>query len=235
MKLRSLAVVAVLVLTALAAHAQTQNQSQGNFSLYLNPVAIRVSNPTPDTGPFAFLGQNSTSQVFYGFDLGGYYDFFHFPAASPPAWTCARATCTPTTPCSGASWQASHLRPTLQAPLQALYSGLGRPRHHQAPKQHRPPQQGRLCPLRRCRLHAARHVDFRVFELGYGSLTTVSSATVGNGGTLMSPRPASSASAPAWSSASRTPVFAPGRGGAAAALLRPLSAPARHLFPTEIC
>ena len=45
--------------------------------LYFNPVAIRVSNSSADAGPFAFLGQNSTSQVFYGYDLGGYYDFFH--------------------------------------------------------------------------------------------------------------------------------------------------------------
>src|ERR1039458_3364045 len=69
MKLRSLAAVAVLALTTVAVHAQV--------GLYLNPVAIRVSNSSPDAGPYAFLGQNSTSQVFYGFDLGGYYDFFH--------------------------------------------------------------------------------------------------------------------------------------------------------------
>jgi hypothetical protein len=32
-----------------------------------------------------------------------------------------------------------------------------------------------------------RHVDFRVFEIGYGSLTTVSSATVGAGGNVAIP------------------------------------------------
>src|ERR1019366_2265470 len=71
MKLRNIAAVVVLGMTTLAAHAQV--------GLYLNPVAIRVSNSTPDVGPYAFLGQRSTSQVFYGFDLGGYYDFFHAP------------------------------------------------------------------------------------------------------------------------------------------------------------
>ena len=32
-----------------------------------------------------------------------------------------------------------------------------------------------------------KHVDFRVLEIGYGSLTTVSSADVGGGGTLNIP------------------------------------------------
>lgn len=32
-----------------------------------------------------------------------------------------------------------------------------------------------------------KHIDFRVVEIGYGSLTTVSSADVGGGGTLYIP------------------------------------------------
>ena len=32
-----------------------------------------------------------------------------------------------------------------------------------------------------------KHIDFRVLEIGYGSLTTVSSADVGGGGTLNIP------------------------------------------------
>ncbi|HUD21225.1 MAG TPA: hypothetical protein VMQ60_00120, partial [Acidobacteriaceae bacterium] len=69
MKLRSIAAVAVLIFATYAAQAQV--------GLYFNPVAIRVSNSSADAGPFAFLGQNSTSQVFYGYDYGGYYDFLH--------------------------------------------------------------------------------------------------------------------------------------------------------------
>jgi hypothetical protein len=33
----------------------------------------------------------------------------------------------------------------------------------------------------------ARHVDFRMIEIGYGSATTVSSATVGAGGNTVIP------------------------------------------------
>ena len=68
MKLRSLAVVVVLTLSTLAARAQT--------GIYLNPVAERISNSI-DEGPFAFLGQDITSRVFYGYTLGVYNDFYH--------------------------------------------------------------------------------------------------------------------------------------------------------------
>src|ERR1700737_3857540 len=74
MKLPYLATVVALVLTTVAAHSQA---TQGNVGLYLNPVAINVSNSVKDTGPFAFLGANNTSKFFVGFDLGGFYDFYH--------------------------------------------------------------------------------------------------------------------------------------------------------------
>lgn len=68
--LLALAVLAMVV----PAHAQLV---PGQIGLYFNPVAIRVSNSTPDTGPFAFLGDNVTSRFFYGFNVGGYYEFAH--------------------------------------------------------------------------------------------------------------------------------------------------------------
>src|ERR1035437_7317143 len=69
MKLRYLATVVAFALTTVALHAQV--------GLYFNPIAIRVSNSVADTGPYAFLGQNTTSSVFYGYNLGAYYDFLH--------------------------------------------------------------------------------------------------------------------------------------------------------------
>ena len=144
MKLRSFAAVAALALTALAARAQV--------GLYLNPVAIRVGNSSADAGPYAFLGQNSTSQVFYGYDFGGYYDFLH-AGRSMPGSMCARVTCTPTTPCCGASWwgRASPPNPSgaPSSPTPKSRSASAPP----SPGQHRPHQQLRLRPLRRRRLH----------------------------------------------------------------------------------
>jgi hypothetical protein len=73
MKLRFLVPAFALALTTIAAHAQ--------IGLYFNPVVSRVSISTPDTGPFAFLGDNATSRIFGGVDFGGYYEFAHYAKA----------------------------------------------------------------------------------------------------------------------------------------------------------
>ncbi|MDR3744858.1 MAG: outer membrane beta-barrel protein [Acidobacteriaceae bacterium] len=181
MKLRSLAAVAVLALTTLAAHAQV--------GLYLNPVAIRVSNSTADSGAFAFLGQNSTSQVFYGFDIGGYYDFFRAPgdlltlgldvresdlhannALLKSFLTGVRVSAKPFVRPIKPYVQASIGVGTTKAPSSAvhinkfdyaLYGGVD--------------------------YTLQKHIDWRVAEIGYGSLTTVSSASVGTGNGLSVP------------------------------------------------
>ena len=179
MKLRSIAAVAVLALTVLAARAQV--------GLYLNPVAIRVGNSSADAGSYAFLGQNSTSQVFYGYDFGGYYDFFH---AGPIAagidvresdlhannamlrsfLVGARVSAKPFTRPIKPYAQISVGVSTTKAPAStvhvskfdyAVYGGVD--------------------------YTLQKHIDFRVLEIGYGSLPTVSSADVGGGGTLNIP------------------------------------------------
>jgi hypothetical protein len=179
MKLRSIAAVAVLVFATVAAHAQT--------GLYFNPVAIRVGNPTADTGPQAFLGQNSTSQVFYGYDFGGYYDFFHSGPLSVgfdvresdlhannamlrSFLVGARVSAKPFTRPIKPYAQFSFGLGTTKAPTNTvhvskfdyvLYGGID--------------------------YTLQKHIDFRVVEIGYGSVTTVSTATVGGGGTQYIP------------------------------------------------
>ena len=66
MNLRSLIVGVALAIAPAAAHAQV--------GLYINPAAELVTNSVADSGLYAFLGQNSKSAVFYGFDVGGYYE-----------------------------------------------------------------------------------------------------------------------------------------------------------------
>jgi hypothetical protein len=179
MKLRSIAAVAVLALTALAAHAQV--------GLYLNPVAIRVSNSNADHGSFAFLGDNSTSQVFYGYGFGGYYDFLHAGPLSAGfdvresdlhannamlrsflvgARVSAKPFRRPFKPYAQISVGVS----TTKAPASTihvskfdyvLYGGVD--------------------------YTLQKHIDWRVLEVGYGSLTTVSSADVGGGNTFYIP------------------------------------------------
>lgn len=70
MKLRLLVVSCfAFAMLTLGAHAQA--------GLYFNPSIYRISNSKADTGPFAFLGDNTTSRMFYGVQFGGYYDFYH--------------------------------------------------------------------------------------------------------------------------------------------------------------
>lgn len=182
MKLRYLAPVVLLALTTVAAHAQV--------GLYLNPIATRVSNSVVDTGAngdYAFLGPNSTSNVFYGYDLGGYYDFFHSGKLG-----------------AGFDMRYSDLHAD-NALLRNFLVGL---RVSDAPfkRPFKPYIQVSIgsgttkAPLSTIHITKvdygifagvdytlARHVDFRAVEIGYGSLTTVSSATVGAGGNIAIP------------------------------------------------
>ena len=181
MKLRLLAAIVGLALTTVAAHAQV--------GLYVNPIAIRMSNSTADTGPFAFLGENSKSQMFYGVNFGGYYDFFH--QGKVEAGVDVRDSIVHGNSASLNSFLigarlagqpfSNPIRPYIQ-----LSAGAGTSRPPTNPAHVTRAQYGIYAgadyPLN-------RHIDFRVLEVGYGSLTTVSSTTIAGVGSI----PASSA------------------------------------------
>jgi hypothetical protein len=183
MKLRYLATVVSLALTTVAAHAQ----SQGNVGLYLNPIAIRVSNTVKDTGPYAFLGQNSTSQVFYGYNLGGYYEFFHagnLDTSFDTRFSDLHANNGMMRNFSLGLRVSGHpftrpIKPYLQASV-----GVGTTK---APASTVHTSKAEYGVYGGVDYTLARHVDLRAIEIGYGSLTTVSSATVGAGGTVAIP------------------------------------------------
>jgi hypothetical protein len=187
MKLRYLATVVVLALTTVAAHAQEQKTDQGNVGLYFNPIAIRVSNTVPDNGPYAFLGQNSLSQVFYGYDIGGTYDFFHAGSIA-----------------TGFDMRYSDLHAN-NALLRSFLVGI-RVSAKPFARPFKPYVQLSVgdgtTKAPNSTVHVAkldygifggvdytlaRHVDFRMFEIGYGSITTVSTGTVGAGGNTAFP------------------------------------------------
>ena len=180
MKLRYLATVVVLVLTTVAAHAQV--------GLYLNPIAIRVSNSTQDTGPFNFLGAGSTSQTFWGANFGGYWDFYHAG--------------------NGLSAGIDLRQSVLHANNAALKEFLFGVRVSAKPfaRPFKPyvlgsfgagatKSPGSQISVKKIdyRIYGGvdytiqRHIDFRVIEVGYGSLKTISSATVGAGGNIAIP------------------------------------------------
>jgi hypothetical protein len=180
MKLRYFATVVFLALTTVAAHAQV--------GLYINPIATRVSNSVQDTGPFAFLGPNSTERTFWGVNLGGYDDFYHsakgISAGIDVRWDDLRA--------NNASLKdflvgvrvsgKPFTRPIK--PYFQLSAGEGATK---APNS--------LISVKKFEYRVTggldytlqRHIDLRAIEIGYGSLTTISSATVGAGGDIAIP------------------------------------------------
>jgi hypothetical protein len=183
MKLRYLATVVVLALTTVAANAQ----SQGNVGLYFNPIATRVSNSVVDSGPFAFFGQNSTSQVFWGYQMGGFYDFYHSGKLSAGLagrfsdqhannamlknfLVGVRVSGTPFSRPLKPYIEAGFGKGTTKAPASTVHVG-----------------KVDYAVFGGVDYTLARHVDFRVIEVGYGSLTTVGSATVGAGGNIAIP------------------------------------------------
>ncbi len=188
MKLRYLASVVTLALTTVAAHAQSQDApTQGNVGIYLNPIAIRASNSVADTGPFAFLGQKSTSNVFYGYNLGGFYDFLHsgnltagfdMRFADLHANDAMLKNFLIGIRVSGQPFKRK-FKPYIQASI-----GEGATKAPNSLVRVKKVDYGVFggvdYPIQ-------RHVDFRVFEIGYGSLTTVSSASVGAGGNFAVP------------------------------------------------
>jgi hypothetical protein len=174
MKLRYLASVVLLALTTVAAHSQV--------GLYFNPVAIVATNSVADNGPFAFLGQNSTSQVFYGYNLGGYWDFFHSGkigagfdmrysdlhannALLRDFLVGVRVSGTPFAKPFKPYVQVSIGDGTTKAPQSTVHIS----------KLDYAVSGGVDYPI-------AHHVDFRIFEVGYGSLSTASTSTIAASG-----------------------------------------------------
>ena len=172
MKLRSLILAIAVAIAPVAIQAQT--------GLYLNPVAMRVSNSTADHGTFAFLGNGGTSAMFYGVNMGAYHDF-----KTPYAFK------------AGLDVRDSILH-SNDAFLNNFLVGVrfsGKPFHNNWKPYLEPVigagtsrapattlavtkfEYGLLGGLDYSTHH---HIDFRVVEVGYSGLRTASSQTIGN-------------------------------------------------------
>jgi hypothetical protein len=168
MKLKFSVAAIVMALTTVAAHAQV--------GLYFNPIVSRVSISTPDTGPFAFLGQNTTSRIFGGVMLGGYYEFSHQPKfdvgvdlrdeiehsnnASLNSFLIGLRVSTKP--------MVFQLKPYVE-----IVGGEGRSESPLSPVHVTKAEYGAFVGVDK---RLGRHVDWRILELGYSSVTTMSSA-----------------------------------------------------------
>ncbi len=176
MKLRLLVPCLALALTTVSLHAQG--------ALYFDPQFTRVSNSKADTGVFAFLGEGATSRMFYGVSFGGYYDVVRgqkfdvgidirdhlvhgnnaslntFLLGPRVAYKPENSAFRPYVQLSGGEGRSKP--PTNPAHINRVayevFAGLDHP--------------------------IAKHVDYRILEVGYGNVSTISSATFGNNTTF---------------------------------------------------
>ncbi len=171
MKFRFLALAVVLATTVMAAHAQV--------GLYLNPVVTRISNSTPDTGTFAFLGSGDTSRIFGGVDFGGYYTFSQgksFDLSADVRDSIVHA--------NNASLNSFLVGPRLAfkpliyglKPYVQVSIGLGRTKSPLNPVHISKLEYDLFAGVDKS---LNKHVDFRAIEIGYGSVTTISSSIYG--------------------------------------------------------
>jgi hypothetical protein len=65
------------LLAAVVGFAMVTGVAQAQVGIYATPIFTNISNSTPDTGVFAFLGTNTTSRFFKGFGIGVYDDLYH--------------------------------------------------------------------------------------------------------------------------------------------------------------
>ncbi|WP_158786293.1 hypothetical protein [Granulicella sp. L46] len=172
MKLRFLVPALALALTTIAAHAQV--------GIYVNPVVSRISNSVADTGPFAFLGSGETAQTFGGVDFGAYYDLAHFSKADVgvdlrDAFEHG----------NNASLNSFLVGLRLAAkpmsfgglkPYAQFSVGAGRTK---APKSNATIERLQYGIFVGADKALAKHVDWRIIEVSYGSVDTISSHTFG--------------------------------------------------------
>ncbi len=179
MRLRLLApLAAVLALATGAAHAQV--------GIYLTPTFSRITNTTPDSSVFAFLGTNNTSRAFEGFRVGLYDDLLHSPKvetgldlrAGIMRGGGARLADFLIGPRFTFKPQSTLLRPYVQ-----IEGGVGSTSAAHNPLTVSKGQYGFQAGVDRPLGHV---VEFRIIEVGYTFLQTVSSGTI-NAGTALPP------------------------------------------------
>jgi hypothetical protein len=172
MKLLFSLVLSALFLIPATSHAQ--------IGLYVNPVATRVSNSKADSGVFAFLGDGSTSRMFWGANIGGYYDRWH--GEKYDAGIDIRDTIMGANNARlnnfliGARVVAKSWSPNWR-PYVQLSGGAGTTR---APHSTVKTSRATYGVFVGADYKLSRAIDLKAFEIGYGSLTTISSATVGS-------------------------------------------------------
>jgi hypothetical protein len=171
--------------TVSASTASTTGVGSTDVGLYVNPIGIGISNSKADTGVFAFLGEGATQRTFYGADIGGYVNFFH--AQKYDAGIDVRDIIVSGNGARLNSFLVGGrlaVKPIAEKfkPYVQVSVGAGRSKPPHSPIHLTRLQYGIYGGLD---YTLSKHVDFRAFELGYGSVSTINSGNF-NGTTSFS-------------------------------------------------
>ena len=166
-------VLAAAVLAAFAASARAQ------VGVYLNPVFTRINNSTADSGPFAFLGQNATTRNFGGIDFGGYYDISRGPGLKFGVDLRDTRVHSGTASLNVFSVAARVEAPAMTHGIRPYVQIAAGPATSKADESLVHTTKGLFGIFAGVDYPLNRHVDFRVVELGYGSVGTTNSYVYG--------------------------------------------------------
>jgi hypothetical protein len=67
------------LLAAVVGIAMLTGAAQAQVGIYVSPLFSHISNSTVDNGVFSFLGSNTTSRLFKGVGMGVYDNLYHSP------------------------------------------------------------------------------------------------------------------------------------------------------------
>ena len=176
MNVRSLLLGVALAVTPAAVHAQ--------IGVYINPIAMHISNSTADRGLYAFLGQNSKSGWFEGFNAGAYYDAktpFPFHAGIDIRDSLLHGGGAELNNFDVGLRLSGKLPGRAFKPYVEPFVGAGTSR---APFTLLHITRAEYGVLAGVDYETKHHVDFRIIEVGYSSLITASSETIGATATI---------------------------------------------------
>ncbi|QNI35543.1 hypothetical protein [Edaphobacter albus] len=154
--------------------------SHAQMGVYINPIGIRVSNSQSDSGIFSFLGQGTTSRMFWGANIGFYDDFFH--GKNVDVGVDLRDTVVGGNDARlnsflvGGRVVMKSFSPSWR-PYVQVSGGLGTTR---APHTSIHLNRGQYAVYGGADYKLNRYFDLKVLEVGYGSLSTISNSSFGN-------------------------------------------------------
>jgi hypothetical protein len=148
----------------------------------VNPIGIGIRNSQPDTGVFAFLGDNTTKRTFFGADIGGYVNFYHaqkYDAGLDIRDVIVSANNARLNSFLVAGRVAAKPIAEKFKPYAQLSVGVG---SSKAPHSNVRVSKFEFGIYGGLDYTLSKHVDFRAFELGYGSVSTINTGNF-NGAT----------------------------------------------------